>query len=199
MTMSLREFAESYRLPYLSVAERWAAVFGNDKVVIRKYDRDIERWDIVSDFANLIGLELDSAFPNHRYEMNPGIAGNLLFVKRLLNCFISRQHCLFLGSDMRELTYLDRRFRGPIPVDQETVDLISHHFREVFEGLEFRFGIPIRPREKPIEALPCPDRGKLAQDFALILAFARERNGALAMQLERMTNMFAMDAAIPQM
>lgn len=198
MTMSLRDFAESYRLPYLSVAERWAAAFGSDNVLIRRYGRDNGRWDIVSDFANLIGLDRESAFPSRRYELNPGISGNLFFVKRVLNCFISRQHCPYLWADMRELMYMDDRFRGPIPVDQEMVDLISHRSREILVGLERRFGLSVRPRENPIEAPPCPDHGKLAQDFERILASARERNGSLAMQLERMTNMFAMEGAISQ-
>ena len=96
---------------------------------------------------------------------------------------------------MKELTYLDDRFRGPIPVDQETVDLISLHSREILEGLERRFGLSVRMREKPIEAPPCPDYGKLAQDFARIMEAAKERNGSLARHLAKMTEMFAMDGA----
>lgn len=198
MTMSLQEFAESYRLPYLSVANRWAAVFGSDNVVIRRYDRDFGSWDIVFDFANLLGLEQDSLFPSQRYELNPSISGNLLFVKRLLNCFISHRKCLYSGREMKELTYLDDSFRGPIPVDQETVDLIALQSREILEGLERRFGLSVRTREKPIEASPCPNYGKLVQDFARIMESAKERNGSLALHLAKMTDMFAMNGANAQ-
>lgn len=72
--------------------------------------------------------------------------------------------------------------------------MISLRSRENLEDLERRFGISIRPREKPIEAPPCPDHGKLDQDFALILASARERNNyecsMLARHLERMADIF---------
>ena len=76
LTMSLREFAEYYRLPYLSVANRWASTFGSDNVVIRRYDHDFGSWDIVSDFANLNGLEQDSALSCQRFELNPGISSS---------------------------------------------------------------------------------------------------------------------------
>ena len=188
-SMSLREYVKSYRLPFYSVAERWAAVFGKRNLLIRSYDRDDSQWDIVSDFAELIGLKLSDAFPSHEYELNQGIAGNFLFVKRILNFFITREEASSIRKEINKLGFMDCNFRGKIPVDQETVDLIAHQSQEVYERLESRFEVSVRLRERPIEAPPSPDRDNLGRDFARILAAARERNGRLAPLLERTSEM----------
>ena len=193
MTMSFLEFANFYRPCIFPAAERWAAVFGRKNIVVRLYGRDGERWDIVSDFANLIGLrELEDAYPSHVYELKPGMAGNLLFVKQILNFHITREECKsqLLRRELMELANWDPAFRGKIPVDQETVDLISQKCQEDLGGLERRFGVSVRPRDKPVEAPVCPDLINLARDFERILAFARERNGRLAPLLERVAGMF---------
>lgn len=189
---SLMEFAQSYRPCIFPAAERWAANFGRENVVIRLYDRDDGSWEIVSDFANLIELknwEISSV--SNENECNPSLAGNLLFMKRALNRIITHEENRAIRNEIRELRYLDRTFRGKIPVDQEIVDFIVLRCQEDLEGLERRFGVPIRPRDKPIEAPPCPDLHNLDRDFARILAFARERNGQLAPLLDRKAGVFA--------
>lgn len=184
ITMSLREFADSYRLPYFAVAERWSRVIGRENVVIRRYDHDCGNWDIVSDFANLNGLELDNAFQNHDYKLNPSIAGNCLFVKRVLNCFLSHAEAISIKVETRGLAYLDRSFRGKIPVSQETVNLIADRSREILEALEIHYGIMVESRKKSVIAPPCPDLGNLRSDFANILAWARDGKGKMAPLLE---------------
>ena len=195
MTMSLRDFAKSYRLPFLDVAEKWATIFGRKNVVIRLYGRDGGDWDIVTDFMKLFGIILDQDYPKPlelAYELNPGIAGNWLFVRRVLNCFICPSESLEIQTETGELAMLDRSFHGKVPVDQETVDIIVDQSREYLEGLESRFGLSIKPQATLIEASPCPDYEKLAHDFARMLAWAREREAALAPLLERMAGMFAL-------
>lgn len=193
LTMSLWEFAQFFKPRFSGVAERWAAVFGRKNILISLYERDRINWDIVSDFANLIGLkELGESLPAmHAYELNPSITGNLLFVKRVMNNFINRKESRSVGGEINDLAYLDRAFIGKMPVNQETVDLIAHRYHEDLQNLERRFGVSIRPRGKPIEAAPYPDPGNLRRDFTRILDFARERNGKLAPLLERMNGMFA--------
>ena len=79
MTRNLRDYAHTYRPPHFHIfAERWAKVYGRENIVIRLNDRDSGRWDIVTDFLNLIGLgELNDKMAIREYAMNPGIAGNL--------------------------------------------------------------------------------------------------------------------------
>lgn len=191
-TMCFRDFAENFHLRYFDVAERWAAAFGRENIVIRCSDREGGRRDIVSDFADLIGLNLNDAFPSHEYELNPGISGNLLFLKRVLNCYITfEENRTIKKREMRDLIKLDHTFRSNMPVDQETVDLIGHRSRKVLEGLENHFGLSIRPRENPVDSFPCPDFSRLGQDFERILVATRERNNCLAPLLERMAGMFA--------
>lgn len=190
-SMSYREYAQSYRPPFFSLAERWAAVFGMENLLIRSNDRDDGQWDIVSDFAELLGLELDDAFPSHEYQRNTGIAGNLLFVKRVLNCFITCEEAFSsIRKETKKLAKLDSSFRGMIPVDKETVDLVAYQSREALEGLESRFNLSFKLRDRPIEAPPCPDHDNLGRDFTRILAAAQESNGMLATLLERMAGMF---------
>ena len=204
-TMNLREFSETYRLPYWEAALQWGRAFGMGNVVIRLYDRDEDDWDIVSDFEKLLGLERDDAFPSREFELNPSIAGNLLFVKRMLNFFITQEDCPVnrygihhgLGKETRALTQLDRNFLGKIPVDQETADLIASRSKGDLDAIERSFGLHVKPRGKPIDAAPCPDRCYLASDFARILAAARERKGKLAPILERVAGIFVPKATRP--
>lgn len=190
--MSLREFAQSYCPPYFSAAKRWAAIFGKENFVFRIYGRDYEKWNIVSDFANLFNLELqdDFTFPKQEYELNPSIAGNLLFITRMM-ILLFPNGLVNKIRELKELAYLDRTFRGKIPVDQGTVDLLAHRSQEELECLENHFGLRIRARDTPVEAHPCPDLDNLKNDFARILAVSEESNGQLAPLLKRMAGMLA--------
>lgn len=194
-TQSLLDFAGSFRLPILRATERWSSVFGRENVIIRLYGRD-GRWDIVSDFADVIGVKREDAFPSlegRELKLNPGMAGNLLFVKRILNHFITFKENRSIRGEIEELKWLDRSFHGRIPVDQETVKTIAYRTREELEGLDRLFGLSIVPRDKPVEASPCPDLDNLAHDFARIQAWARERKGTMAPLLERAAGMFVTD------
>lgn len=106
MTMSLQDFARSPRLQYFSEAERWSRVFGRENVMIRLYCRDDGSWDIVSDFSDVIGLKREDAFPsleNREYVLKPGMAGNLLLVKRALNHFITLEENRTIKEEIEEL------------------------------------------------------------------------------------------------
>ena len=194
MTKSLWDFVQSYKPSFFNAAKRWEAVFGSESVMIRPNDINCGRWDIVSDFANLIGVkELADTLPIHIHKMNLGIAGNLLFVKRVLNLFITLEEGRnrAFRKEIRELEKLDPAFLGKIPVDQRTVDLILHQCQEYLEGIEKHYGVSIRLRQKPIIAPPCPDLGYLGRDFERIHGFAREKNGHFAQFLGRMAGVFA--------
>lgn len=189
MTMSLREFADSFRLPYLVVAERWGRVFGRENVEVRLIDFPSGKWDIVSDFWNLIGLETENIFPTNEYNMKPGIGGNLLFVKRVLNYFITDEEGSgnYARRGFRAMDNLEPNFCGNIPVDQETVDLIASKSQEDLNVLARRFGLSVKPLEKPVEAPSWPDLCNLEKDFMRILAAARESKfEKLAPLLERL-------------
>ena len=192
--MSLQEFAQLYTPVFFSAAERMAGFYGKENVVIRQSGSyGGGQWDIVSDFANLIGLELDDAFPSNEFKKNPGIAGNLLFIKRVLNCFNTRNEPITPNRrQVMKLANLDKSFLGKIPVDQDIVDLIAHRSRVSLESLDSHFRFILRVREKPVEALPCPNHGNLGRDFARILAWAKESKYPMATILERMAGTFAL-------
>lgn len=194
MRMSLRDFAGKRRLSYFREAERWARVFGRENVIIRLYGRDDGNWDIISDFADVIGLKREDVFPRleeRERELNPGMAGNLFFVKSVLNHFITLEESRSIKHEVKKLRYLDEKFRGKIPVDQETVNMIACRYREELEDLDKHYGLSVIPRDRPIDAYSCPDPNELAHDFARIYAWAHERKSAMALLLQRIAGMFA--------
>lgn len=192
LAMSFKEFAKYYRLPYLSVAERWGDLLGRERVEIRRNTFSDGKWDIVFDFFNnVLRLQIENSNPALDYILKPGIAGNLLFIKRVLNLYITREEANLLRREFRDSVHLDSSFLGKIPVDQMTVDLIATRTQGDLDALNRHFRLLIKPRVKPVIGHPCPDLGKLGRDFAKILAAARERNSKLTPYLERMAGMFA--------
>ena len=200
MTESLRDFAGYWCMPYLSAVERWSRVFGRRNVILRWYRRDQGSWDIVSDFAETIGLNKKDAFPSLEYrdcELNLGISGNLLFLKRMLNKFITHEENKSIKYEIEEIKYLDKSFHGKIPVDQHTVNLIANQSKEQLQGLNRFFGLSIIPHNKAIDAPPCPDQNSLAHDFARVQTWARDRKGTMAPLLDRLSGKIAKAGAAP--
>ena len=186
ISMSFMEFAQHYRLPFSDLADRWCGVYGRENVILRQYDRKLLfRGDVVADFANLIHPELVDALQQNEYELNPGIAGNLLFIKRVLNCFISIQEAVSIIGEIKKLRLMKPRFSGKIPVDQETASRISFLSRNKLAALERNFGISMKPHDGPIDAPLCPNRDKLPTDLRQILGEAKSNDWKIAKLIEQ--------------
>lgn len=191
ITKSLREYVETSFPSYSDIANEWIKVFGRENVALRKYDRgDLVGGDIVSDFANLVQPGLEDLFLKQKHALNPSIAGNLLFIKRILNFFITMQESWAIKFELQNLGMLDSGFRGKIPVDQETVNWIGSFKKPDCEALAERFDLTVMPRNGPIEGPSFPDHDKLAHDFARILEEARENKLVMEPMLWRMAEMF---------
>ena len=149
--------------------------------------------DVVFDFASLIRPELAELFKLNSYRFNPGIAGNLLFLKRILNCFISMQECISIRSELKEIKMMKPDFHGKIPVDSKTANRIAFLARAQFDALENQLGISVKPHDGNIEAPPIPDRDKLPDDLDRILERAREEKWKIATLIERNFRMLALD------
>lgn len=191
--MSLQEFSEFYRFSYLHLADRWSGSFGRENVLLRLYDREVMLGgDIVADFANLVRPGLEMVFAGQEFARNPSVAGNLLFVKRLLNNFISLEESISLRNEVGKLRRLDNSFTGNIPIDQKSAEQIRKTSNRDLEMLKERFDFPIKPRLKPITGPLFPDYDKLAHDYWRIMNEAKNREkGNLATLLGRMKSMFA--------
>ena len=117
----------------------------------------------------------------------------MLFIKRVLNCFINFKESNSIAKEITNIAGLDSNFRGKVPIDQETVNLIANQFKEDFEAIERRYGLSIQPHSKALEGPALPDHSLLASDFRRIQAEAREGVGGgekLATLMERMKCMF---------
>lgn len=191
LTANLLDFAKLVHWSNLAIVDRWSRVYGKSSIALRVYDRDalLDR-NIVADFANLVRPGLEDAFSDREYQFSPTIAGNLLYIKSVLNFFIDTDESLSVEKEVTDMAKLDPDFLGALPVARETVDSIADLHRRDCEAIEKRYGLSIDPRSEPIEGPAFPDRGKLAQDFARIQAEARANGGKLASFLDRMTDIF---------
>lgn len=191
LSTSFQEFAEHHRLPFSDLANRWAKAYGRENVILRKYGREFLLYgDVVTDFAHLIRPELVDVFGKNTYTENPGIAGNLLFIKRVLNCFISIEECVSIISELKKIRLMESHFNGKIPVDQETASRIAFLSRKQLDVLEKQFGLFIEPQVKPIEAPATPDYDMLQNDFRKILDEARKNKWNIATLMERYFSIF---------
>lgn len=197
LSMSFRDFAKHNYIPLFEMASRWIQVYGRENVMLRHYDREcMLEGDIVIDFASLIRPELIELFKLNSYRINPGIAGNLLFIKRILNCFISVQECISIENEIKELKLMKSDFNGKIPVDSKTANQIVLLTRAQFDALENQFGISIKPYDRQIEAPLTPDCDKLQYDLSRILEKARKEEWNIAEIIERYFSMLASDETL---
>ena len=191
LSSSFQEFAKHYRLPFSDLANRWIKAYGRENVMLRKYGREfLLDGDVVSDFAHQVQPELVDVFRKNKYKLNPGIAGNLLFIKRVLNCFINIKECNSIVPELKKIRLMESHFNGKIPVDQETASRIALLSRKQLDALEKQFGISIEPHVGPIEAPAVPDYDRLQYDFRKILEEARKNKWIIATLMERYFSIF---------
>lgn len=170
------------RKPLAKIAEQWAQAFGRERVQVALYERPaLVGGDIVQDFAARIGLGGDlGRFKRKPYDSNPSVAGNLLFIKRLLNNFHDKAAAAGFVDEVTALSRLKPLFQGRMAVDEETVRYVAGMYKADRQELQERFGLKITPREGPQPGQPTPDFATLQADWAWVMATARERGFALA-------------------
>lgn len=155
----------------------WVAAYGESNVTVRLYERGaLKDGDIVSDFCEFLKPGVKDVLTERKASSNPSIAGNLLFVKRVLNCFLTKEHSLSIANEVAGLVNLDPTFKGKIPVNQRLINRIGFLSRDDRNELNDRFGLKMRPRRKPIEGPKCPDMDRLSEHLAMIRATSERKN-----------------------
>jgi hypothetical protein len=170
------------RKPLAKIADQWAKAFGPGNVELALYERPLlAGGDIVQDFAARIGLAGDlGRFKRKPYDSNPSVAGNLLFIKRLLNNFHSKPVAASFVDEVTALSRLKPQFQGRMAVDEETVRYVAGMYKADRLELQQRYGLRIAAPEGPQTGQPTPDFSTLRADWDWVMATARERGFALA-------------------
>lgn len=189
--MTLDEFIEHHALSFLKMIQKWEAAFGPGNVTVRLYDRAaLKDGDVISDFCAFLGDGAADVLVGKSQPSNPSVGGNLLFIKRVLNCFVTKAESLSVANEVAGLTNIDPTFAGKVPVSEETLTRIQFLCRKDRAGLNERYGLNMKPRLKPIEGPAFPDWDRLAADFEKIQAESQRKGFKLCRYLDRMTGMF---------
>jgi hypothetical protein len=122
-------YAASFRPDYARFLDRWAAVFGDDAIQARVYDRSVLcGGDIVHDFVEALGLPADQVrFPAQAF--NPSIGPELIEFKGVVNAVIPQDEQLRLRLYPR-LARLAKRF----PMRLRVSDAFARAYRAQFEA-----------------------------------------------------------------
>ena len=185
--MDLPEFVDAFFISFTELVDRWAKVFGRKNVIVRQYDRrTLKNGDVVADLASIVQPGLESVFENDDFAFNQSVAGNLLFAKRLLNCFITKPESLSIANEISAMVHLDPTFKGKIEVDQSVVKRAAFLAKNDRITLKKRYGLDLIPRHEGIEGALYPDMSRLKQDIETIRVECKRRNFKADEYFERM-------------
>ena len=159
-------YAASFRPDYARFLDRWAAVFGEDAINARIYDRSVLRdGDIVHDFVEALGLPTDQVrFPAQAF--NPSIGPELIEFKGVVNAVMAQDEQLKLRLYPR-LARLAKRF----PLRLRVSDAFAVAYRARFHASNsevFR-----RYLGRPGEAFPLRDLSGSPSTVDVALATAQ--------------------------
>lgn len=180
MSCSFRQYAWQNRRVFGWQLESWRKAFGRERMQVRLYDRRVlADGDIVADFMALIGVGDRGGWQRKPYENNPSVTGNLLFFKKLCNCF-GGPELRAITSEIQQLSKLSPRFRGNLHVPDALVADIVRQNSSDREMLRATYGIEIPERKGALDGQPMPDAATLREDWDLVFGAAREGDMAFA-------------------
>lgn len=193
---ALPDFLDQYQAEFALTLRLWREVYGTENVEVRLYDRaSLKDQDIVADFCDLIRPGLEKTFEGLQHSSNPSLSGNLLFFKRVLNCFITQEESTQIASELGRMALIDPTFNGKIAVPSTTVSHIRFTYRDEAEGIAEDTGMDLLPRMPEIKGSLCPDLDRLGSDIALIEKFAKPRKFKVHGFLARMHGLSALSPA----
>ena len=178
ITCSFPEFAVLYGQPFRDLVTRWREGYG-ENVKLRVYARDrLHQGDIVADFF-LTAFGTPPPCERTFEDKNPSISGNLLFLKLVLNHFLTPEENSAIVEELSALARLDERFGGKFEIAEREVRRIARRFGEdrryLAEECGLRFGIS----RDAIAGHSVPDQATLRDDVGLIFGLAKKRGFAL--------------------
>lgn len=168
VAMTLRQFAELHYRSQDEIVQRWCDVFGAERVMARVFHREsLAGRDIRTDFVAcaLPGVDI-SAFEKGD-DKNISISGNLLFLKRLLNVFLTDSDARALAHEIGALAMRDEHWNGKLAVDEQTIRHLHRLTRGDRRALISR-GLKLPSVPQSIEGHVSPDYETLKGDLKKI-------------------------------
>ncbi|GAA0741971.1 hypothetical protein LRH25_04800 [Ideonella azotifigens] len=187
LSCSFDTFCHLTRKPLHTLADAWTESMGRENMFLRLYDRKaLTGGDVLLDFVRIVGVPGDlERFQRKRYENNPSVTGNLLFIKRLLNNLLDKATASNMVNETTELAKLKPEFLGAMQVDAPLVAYVAGMYKGDRKVLLDRYGVEIPERSGAMAGSLFPDFATLREDYDLILdtAAARDYDIAKAMRM----------------
>jgi hypothetical protein len=141
------------RYDHWDMLQRWARVFGRDKVICRKFERaTLKSGDIVDDVMDIAGIDPALGFERPQ-DVNEALDAETLEFLRLFNKFVPR----FEGKDLNPLRdnivpLLSKVSSGPlVTLGEDELDRFMALFRESNAKVaDAYFGGPISGSDNPL-------------------------------------------------
>jgi hypothetical protein len=188
--LSFEDYVTVQNVSHLPIIQMWEKVYGKENLEIRVYDRErLIEGDIRHDFLTLPELQAlsrDALMFEGEGASNKSIAGNLLFIKRLLNEFapVYKSDMRKLALDVAQLAKINANFIGKLPVNKSLVDKINAKYREDRTKLAEGYGIVLPEQVVSMEGLPVPNRETLGEDWSRIVEYSKNNNLTIADYLD---------------
>ena len=182
VVLTFPEFLESDYASYgdfFAVTEMWESVFGRDALTIVDFD-DLRDGDVVTNFAQIVGLPRGLKSPNH--DINPSVtpaAGELL---RLIGASTPNFPRMALASMLRQLDPAPRTTLATPELSAE----IRDKYRSSNQALEEAFGVnldrDVSPSKRPISQAEVESAALEAAARVIGVMWKRGRGAANAIQ-----------------
>lgn len=186
-SMTLDEFIDHHPANHMTMINGWVEAYGQENVIVRHYERDaLKERDIVADFLQFLDPEISRHLAKVKIASNPSVSGNLLFFKRVLNVFLSKEESLSIANEFSDMVDLDPTFGGRIAVQQNQIDRIKFQYRNDRRDLNSLYNFNIRAIDKPIKGSLCPDYDRLERDMEKIMDYSINMDFKLLRFVDRM-------------
>ena len=178
------QFVEANAAPYFPWLSEWANYF---PLTVCVYDRGkYADNSVVHEFFSKLDLwKSASPFFPETPEENLSISGNLLYLKREINPFLSDSQAHALIPEVQELATLSPTFRGAMTIDPDTAHAITRMSEPDVQQIAEAFNIDITDTSDPNHGTPIPNPSTLQNDAALLYDYSQARKFEFSNYLKR--------------
>lgn len=175
------EFVEMNARPYFPWVSEWAKYF---PLTVCAYDRrNFAHNSVVHEFFSKLDLSL--TFLPATTEENPSISGNLLYIKRELNQFLTESQAQDLIPEILQLATFSPSFQGSMSIDSDTASRITRMSELDVQQIAEAFNIDITDTFDPHHGYPTPNLSTLQDDLVFLYNYAQARKFECANYLTR--------------